>query len=193
MSSSGPSTGTEAVKEFDDTIFVAAAGARHTHPADSTFQPALPATKAKGTKFTPFNLKQHRDLIVKDLPSTPLLLFQCFVPIFLVEKWVFYTNQFVESLQQDPKLVGRSFSRLRKWKPTSVEEIYSWLGILIHIGIHRETKIEDYWKIPQLKQQGTIHTIIRYMTYNRFFLLLRYIRIFEPCSKAINNTTYDRI
>lgn len=113
------------------------------------------------------------------------------MPVWLVEKWVLYTNQYVESLLRDQ---GRKpQARLRKWKPTFVEEIYLWLGIVIHIGIHRDIRIQDYWKVPTQKNQGTIHTIIRYITYSRFFLLLRYIRIFEQPNEAITTTTYDRI
>lgn len=69
-----------------------------------------------------------------------------------------------------------------------------WLGILIYLEIYRKIRIQDHWKFPNLKEEGSADSIVRYMTYNRFFLLLRYIRIFEPSNEGINNnTTYNRI
>ena len=46
----------------------------------------------RGNSFQPFNVP-YRDPEVKQLPHAPLELFQIFVPITLVEKWVQYTNR----------------------------------------------------------------------------------------------------
>jgi hypothetical protein len=192
MSRPQPSSGTEAVKEFDEELFVDEDEGERVHPADSTFEPDEKPAKEKGTQFEPFELPEDRDPdpIPRDLPSTPLLLFQHFIPIFLVQKWVFYTNQHVEALKKDPNLHRKS--RLHNWIPVSVQEIYLWLGILIHLGIHKEIRIEDHWNIPAVEEQGTYHTIIRFMTLKRFNLILRYIRLFPLFDTSKEITSYDR-
>jgi hypothetical protein len=190
MSSQQPSTGTEAIKEFDETLFVDTTESSWIHPADSTCRPNRKPEATQGTKFEPFNLHENRDPVAHDLPSTPLLLFQHFIPIFLVQKWALYTNQHVNSLLQDPALPPSA--RIRQWQPTSVEEIYLWLGILIYIGIHREIRIKDHWEVPNTNTQGPIHSILTFMTYDRFWLIFRYIRTFDPTTFNNHNTTYNR-
>lgn len=182
-----PSSGIQVAKELNEKLFIEESV--KVHPADCTCRPDQQATKEKGTKFTPFELPSDRDPdpVPRDLPGTPLLLFQYFIPIFLIQKWVLYTDQHVKSLLEDPKLPKHA--RLRQWKETSVEEIYLWLGILIHIGIHKEPRIRNHWEIPKLGKQGTIHTILQFMTFDRFHLILRNIRIFPPNNNA---TSYHR-
>ncbi|KEY73961.1 hypothetical protein S7711_09457 [Stachybotrys chartarum IBT 7711] len=44
-----------------------------------------------GQFFEPFPI-QHRDFGIHDLPTSPLKLFQVFLPESLVENWARYTN-----------------------------------------------------------------------------------------------------
>lgn len=57
--------------------------------------------------------------------------------------------------------------RLIDWKPLTLKEAYTFLGILIHMGGHREPKIEDYWSTPN-GPTGSVHGISRYMGLRRF-------------------------
>ncbi|KAM6513535.1 hypothetical protein FALCPG4_18959 [Fusarium falciforme] len=70
-------------------------------------------------------------------------------------------------------------SRLRTWKPTTAAEVYVWLGILIYIGVHSEITVQDHWKTPRLEDQRPEHSIIKFMTYDRFQLLHRHLRLFD--------------
>jgi hypothetical protein len=76
-------------------------------------------------------------------------------------------------------------------------EIYLWLAIQIYIGLHRETSLEDYWKVSGTEGHLPSHPIIKYMTFDRFQLLSRRIRIspfssqpqgpFRPCDEWSNH------
>uniref|UniRef100_A0A8H7N642 PiggyBac transposable element-derived protein domain-containing protein n=1 Tax=Bionectria ochroleuca TaxID=29856 RepID=A0A8H7N642_BIOOC len=118
---------------------------------------------------------------MKDLPDHPVDLFQLFCPESLVIKWASWTNAWVEFLIEQ---AGDSLSptaRLRRWKRTSVAELYIWLSVLIYIGSHPQTRIEDYWVTSSIDDDlRPTYPIIQYMTYDRFHLLFRYIRIFPP-------------
>jgi hypothetical protein len=71
-----------------------------------------------------------------------------------------------------------------------VEEIYCWLAIVIYAGIHQESDFRSYWKEPEPGSQRPLHPVKKFMTFDRFFLLSRYLRIsrnssgspFEVCS-----------
>ncbi|KAH7190986.1 hypothetical protein BKA60DRAFT_229531 [Fusarium oxysporum] len=58
---------------------------------DSTARPDFEPTDYCGTHFDPFPIAHH-DFNIHKLPSTPLTLFQSFLPEWLIEKWVDYTN-----------------------------------------------------------------------------------------------------
>jgi hypothetical protein len=47
-----------------------------------------------------------------------------------------------------PEDLSQQNSRQLDWKPTITAEIYLWLGYLVYMGIHRETRYSDYWKAP---------------------------------------------
>ncbi|KAM5529290.1 hypothetical protein FOXYSP1_17134 [Fusarium oxysporum f. sp. phaseoli] len=125
-----------------------------------------------------------RDLKVNPLPQEPLQLFQLFVPVSLVESWVEYTNNWVASLHESGVIDSQNHelkdgSRLQKWTRLKVSDVYIWLGILIYIGLHKETRIEDYWKTSLLGDQRPTYSIIKFMTYNKFQLLHRHLRPFD--------------
>ncbi|EEU34869.1 uncharacterized protein NECHADRAFT_98099 [Fusarium vanettenii 77-13-4] len=149
----------EALNAYDDK-----------HEGDSTRRPAFPPVEDRGFDFQPFQVPR-RELVVKQLPQNPLSLFQHFIPISLVNSWVKYTNDRVNSLLQSGVIDSQEHeitekSRLRAWKPTTAAEIYIWLGILIYIGVHGEISRPE-------------HSIIKFMTYDRFQLLHRHLRLFD--------------
>ena len=135
-----------------------------------------PAGPIRGFNFQPF--KPHfRTYIAMELPDNPVSLFQLFCPISLVQKWVEWTNSWVAYLlaaESSPN------ARLLAWKATTVEEVYVWLAILIYIGIHTEKRVADYWVASTPGILKPTHPIIKWMTYARFQLIFRYIRIFPP-------------
>ncbi|KFA69353.1 hypothetical protein S40285_09133 [Stachybotrys chlorohalonatus IBT 40285] len=73
--------------DFDITLN----NSRPEQDADSTVRPNLKPTDKVGAKFEPFDVP-YRPFEVLELPETPLKLFQRFLPIWLVQNWVNYTN-----------------------------------------------------------------------------------------------------
>ena len=111
---------------------------------------------------------------VRQLPASPLELFVQYVPKGLVEQWAQWTNAAPLS-KEGPR--ART-SRVYKWRKTSVEEIYLFLGILLYIGIHRESRLSTYWSTQQQKEDP-IHLFTRFISRDRFQLLLQRLRIFN--------------
>jgi hypothetical protein len=90
-----------------------------------------------------------------------LLPFQQFLPVWLVESRICYTNSWASDGQQPQ-------SRLLDWKPTSVAEIFIWIATLIYMRIHKEPRIEDYWRMSQLGKQQPSNPIVKWMSLRRF-------------------------
>ena len=148
-------------------------------PAEPPEEPparlSSPSSPSNNTKFKPFKVPAEMP-VVQDLPQTPLSLFQLFIPESIVGTWVKYTNERESFLPIGPK--GR-FSRTLKWTPTTVAEVYLFLTIIIYMGIHRESRILDYWKTSSIVGTRPQHPIIRYMTYDRFCILYRRITLYD--------------
>ena len=130
-----------------------------------------------GQFFDPF-LVQHRDFRVHDLPSTPLKLFQAFLPDSLVESWAQYTNA---APAPGPQPRQRA-SRQNAWTPTRASEIWLWLGILLYMQNHKEYRFEDFWDASAPGHNVSDHPVVQYMTYNRWALLKRRLRLNDPDS-----------
>jgi hypothetical protein len=87
----------EALNAYDDSSFINEDNSRQEHSGDRTRRPAFPAADDRGFNFHPFEVPR-RELLVNDLPQNPLIFFQHFVPVSIVNNWVKYTNDWVNSL-----------------------------------------------------------------------------------------------
>ncbi|KFA53217.1 hypothetical protein S40293_10033 [Stachybotrys chartarum IBT 40293] len=187
------------VSEVDAELFVRLDHYQQEREGNITGRPDFKPVAACGSAFYPFKLDQRHPLL-STLPASPVNLFQLFLPISLVESWVGYTNEASEpargpgpwsrgnsSYKQQPSQPGKA------WSSTSVPEIYLWLAIQIYIGLHRETRLDDHWKVSGPEGHLPSHPIVKYMTFDRFQLLSRRIRIspfssqpqgpFRPCDE----------
>jgi hypothetical protein len=162
-----------AINSYDDNLLIRVSGSRREQPADNTCRPVFDPVRDAARVFEPLAM-QPQEPVVHPLPSEPLSLIQQFIPISLVEKWVRYTN---EAPDPGPEGPSQQNSRQLDWKPTTTAEIYLWLGYLVYMGIHRETRYSDYWKAPQAGQQLPVHPIAKFMPKDRFLQLQRRIRI----------------
>ncbi|KPM33877.1 hypothetical protein AK830_g12695 [Neonectria ditissima] len=172
----------QAVNAYDDNSFIRVDyNSRREQPADNTYRPIEKPVPDRGYNFKPMDLPSQAPVIAA-LPQQPLLLFQEFLPISLVERWVSYTNSWVSHLLQQHKAGTRTlkpWSRLLTWKPTSVAELYVWLAILIYMQIHIEPAIEDYWKVSKPQKIEPSHPVTKYISYDRFTQLSRHLRLFD--------------
>ncbi|EXL65810.1 hypothetical protein FOPG_17984 [Fusarium oxysporum f. sp. conglutinans race 2 54008] len=136
----------------------------------------------RGYNFEPVRLPD-RSCRIEALPPEPLLLFQQFLPVWLVESWVCYTNSWasdrLEMLTNSCSDGQQPQSRLLDWKPTSVAEIFVWIATLIYMRIHKEPRIGDYWRTSQLGKKQPSHPIGKWMSLRRFQLLSRVLRLFD--------------
>ncbi|POR30846.1 Uncharacterized protein TPAR_08915 [Tolypocladium paradoxum] len=124
--------------------------------ADATWRPVFDPVRDCGTQFEPFNVPDRQFRVI-DLPSTPVSLFQQFIPLSLVKRWVEYTNN---GIQYEPAGPSKEYSRMRSWAPTSEPEVYLWLAIIIYMGLYRESRFEDHWKTSEPKDLILTHPIL---------------------------------
>ncbi|KJZ69679.1 hypothetical protein HIM_10926 [Hirsutella minnesotensis 3608] len=161
--------------QFDDELLIRIDNSLCEHPSDNTCRPALPPLPTRGSKFEPLEVP-FRAPEVRNLPTTALALFEAFVPLDLVEKWVLWTNREPFSRSQAPL----PHSRRLRWTPITPDEVYIWLAILIYLGLHRERRIQDHWKTSRLGIQRPTHPIVKFMTFDRFTQILRNLRLCDP-------------
>ncbi|KAJ0127350.1 hypothetical protein HZ326_29546 [Fusarium oxysporum f. sp. albedinis] len=74
------------VLEFRLRVFINEDNSRQEHSGDSTRRPAFPAADDRGFKFHPFEVPR-RELLVNELPESPLSLFQHFIAMSIVKEW----------------------------------------------------------------------------------------------------------
>ncbi|KAI8648048.1 hypothetical protein LRP88_03469 [Fusarium phalaenopsidis] len=173
----------QADNAYDDKSFIKETHSRPVGPNDPTRGPNFPAEASRGFNFQPFNVP-HRDFKVHQLPNTPLELFQLFVPISFIYRWIEYTNSWVGYLLENGVIDSWNNplldqSRILAWDGLSAAQVYVWLGLLIYIGIHKERTIESHWSTPKLGEQRPLHSIIKFMPLWRFQLIHRYLRPFD--------------
>jgi hypothetical protein len=142
----------QTLNAYDDKSFIKAKHSHRLWPSDPTCTVVFPAAQDRGTQFEPFNVPR-REFPIARLPPTPLQLFQLFLPISLVEKWVHYTKIWIlwlkasEWVDSWKKPMGRT-SRLRTWEGTYASEIYLFIAKPIYMGIHIEKTLKNYWSSP---------------------------------------------
>ena len=176
MDSDDPIEDCITVSILPDDLAHACTAACEGEPCDTaSYLPKEPPTTEEGVTFIPFDVPD-REPTVADLPDSPVQLFQLFVPEFLVESWVKWTNT---SPIPGPEGPPQRRSRKLNWKPTSVSEVYLFLGILLYMGIHKEPTIESYWQ-GSLSNRNARHHFPRFISRERFEILHRRLRIFDP-------------
>jgi hypothetical protein len=99
----------------------------------------------------------------------PLALFSLFINDELWEIVAQNTNTYAEVKRRGKE------EHTRPWTPTYASEIKVFIGILIYMGVHKEPRIEHYWRRDLTK--GPLHTIPLHMSLVRFEQLKRYLHI----------------
>ncbi|KAG5758823.1 hypothetical protein H9Q72_013048, partial [Fusarium xylarioides] len=138
---------------------------------DSTFAPNEETTDEAGVneQFVPLRIPfRDGECLTEDFD--PVSLFKEFVPENTVFSWVSWTNQTARTV------------RGLGWIDTTVPEVYTWLGLLIYMGIHKEEAIRDYWKSSTYDEEVPLHLPTRYMPRDRFLDLNLFIRPYDPDS-----------
>ena len=87
-----------------------------------------------------------------------------------------YTNK---NAELHPIVEEKDFPR--RWKPTSRQELYAYLAVLIHMGLHGESTIEDYWHKDF--HHGLRHIIQKYIGADRWQQIDCYFYCTKPKSE----------
>lgn len=95
--------------------------------------------------------------------ATPLQLFQLYMPPQLVQQFVTHTNSAAEN----------------NWPPTSIYELYAYIGVHLYMGIDSLPGTDMYWKQPYA------HSFVTSLfTRDRFKQITRYFSLTPPSSPA---------
>ena len=92
---------------------------------------------------------------------------------------MFLTHEFLESIVEQTNIYAtevflskgtKEKSRITNWKETTNEEMIVFLGLLLHMGNIRMSRLQDYWKTDPLFNINIFHSS---MSRNRFLLIMR--------------------
>ncbi|PQE33719.1 transposase IS4 domain-containing protein [Rutstroemia sp. NJR-2017a WRK4] len=154
-------------------------------PTDpGTLRPQYPPFTNLGTEFIPMNILIKSTMV--HLPrslirSDPLEYFLIYYTEEVVQSIVGHTNKHYDDSEKPTTRCARA----NKWFPTTVPEIYTYLGIRLYMMLHSENSIEDYWNTSD---STPFHPITHYMSRNRFQQLHMHFRVGPP-----DGDIFDRV
>lgn len=108
------------------------------------------------------------DLIDAMQFARPFDFFCLFFDDEVVALLVHQTNIYAQQCLLNPNL--KRSARIKRWVPTNRQEMHTFLGILMWMGLVNMPSLAHYWKNTQLYSSK----VTTYMARNRFELLLRY-------------------
>lgn len=74
--------------------------------------------------------------------ESPYELFSLFWDESVFEQLAVNTNLYAELKQDSQTQPGK---QRRKWHKTTASELKVWIGLIIHMGLHKEPSISLYW------------------------------------------------
>lgn len=121
-----------------------------------------------------------------EVPNTiksPVEFFSLFLTSELIEILVTETNRYAEQAIIDGFVKGTisEESRLNKWTNVTSDEIKTFFGILLWMGLNKKPTLDRYWSSSVLYQSPAQ----KYMSRNRFQAILSMLHI-------TNNETSDK-
>ncbi|KAF1969755.1 Opi1-domain-containing protein [Bimuria novae-zelandiae CBS 107.79] len=137
----------------------------HTHRPPTAWQPLSIYNDDVGSARLPTGIDA----------TDPFALFSLFFDAAQLEKLALHTNQHAEQVRAEDAAQGRPHARA--WKPTSKTELYTYLTILMYMGVHRDPTIEEYW--GKLHKNAPTYSINNYMACTRWQQLNRYMYCIE--------------
>ena len=80
----------------------------------------------------------------------------------------------------------------RPWYPTTVNEFRAFLGVSIWMGLHIESRIEDFWNTDPLR--GPIHhQVLKYISLRRWEQIDRFFHVSKPLPPGQKETTFSKL
>nr|CAI5823526.1 unnamed protein product [Callosobruchus analis] len=99
--------------------------------------------------------------------KSPYQFYKFFVADHIIKLMVTETNRYAQQTLENAYL--SRFSRLRKWKEVTAEEMEKFLGIIFWMGLNKKPKLSDYWSKKIIYENKVKYVMSR----NRFELILR--------------------
>ncbi|CAG5046445.1 unnamed protein product [Parnassius apollo] len=112
---------------------------------------------------------QNIDAITEDGKVSLFKIYAYFVPDDFIDVMIIHTNNYAQLLKE---LRTAQFSRMTRWKDVTREELKTFFGVIIYMGLNPKPSIEHYWKLDVLYYNPLMHRIN--MSYNRFSSILRF-------------------
>ena len=162
--------------------------------ASSDNPPSSPLKALDAASSKPFNKMSKLSFerrISADLPQTSLFdIFSLFCPRQMVDDWVQYTNARYVKLPRHAEGPRTKRCRQNTWKPTSADEIYLFLGILIYMTVFPVPRVSLYW---DTSSKTPNHPIARFMSRDRFQLLYRNFCTWDTDADVPGRLVFDKI
>lgn len=172
----------EADEEIEDTEvienFIASSGRSTENPSLTPANPSSSNTSDAQWKTDVLPLGretfignhgvQNMDAITEDGHVSLQKIYNYFVPDDLIDEMVIHTNNYARLLKE---LRTEKFSRMTRWKDVTRDELKTFFGVIIYMGLNLKPSIEHYWKLDVLYYNPLMHRIN--MSYNRFSSILR--------------------
>lgn len=110
-------------------------------------------------------------------PNSPIGYLDLFLNNDYLSKIVDCTNNYADKIKS---MTQQSRARIFAWKPLTVEELKTFIGLIYHTGTAKMNRIVDYWKVHRLYKS----VFPQYMSRNRFQLILRCLHFSDDVSNT---------
>ncbi|XP_051170470.1 piggyBac transposable element-derived protein 4-like [Leptopilina boulardi] len=123
---------------------------------------------------------------IPDLAKTPLDIFFCLLPTEFVDLLVHQTNLYVNQKDNSSKKTKKA-----KSEPVTREEILTFLGINILMGVKKLPSYRDYWSLNYQLRDTYISSA---MSVNRFGFLLTHLHLNDNSKEPKRgHAAYDKL
>ena len=134
------------------------------------------------------NLERGKPRLPCNLDRTnSIALFRLFFTDNWLETLIQCTNANAVKIQEEE--ANQDFRNARYWYPVDKYDIMRYLAAVIHMGLHPEAEISDYW--ADYKESGVLHYIREYISLHRWQQIDRFLYCEELRDGMIR--TFERV
>lgn len=126
----------------------------------------------------------NEDIVETMIDCSPYDCFALFFDDEVLELIVLETNRYANDKKKSFNLSRNA--RIKKWKETDVQEIKTFFGLIIWMGMDKMPAIGHYWRNTTLYSSN----ILQYMSKNCFELLLGVLHFSDNNTATSNNRLY---
>ena len=98
--------------------------------------------------------------------------FNCFVDEEMLRHITTETNRYARQMLDNHTLAPHS--RAQDWTPVTVEEMRTFLGLVVAMGLVKQRDIKDYWCVDDVTDTPFFRSV---MSRNKFLLILQFLHL----------------